>query len=72
MSGAVRKPTARKSAPVSDTDESDEDDNNHKVHSKRFSNGNDKYSVLRDFFMDDTVVTPEPWKKQKTMILGIL
>ena len=42
MSGAVRKPTARKSAPVSDTDESDEDDNNHKVRSRRFSNGKNR------------------------------
>ena len=47
MSGAVRKPTSRKSAPVSSTDDSDtEDETNHnnKVRSRRFSNGKKKKS----------------------------
>ena len=47
MSGAVRKPTSRKSAPVSSTDDSDtgdETNHNNKVRSRRFSNGKKKKS----------------------------
>ena len=43
MSGTVRKPTSRKSAPVSDTDDSDDEDRP-SVRSRRFSNGKKKKS----------------------------